>query len=60
MNQTLKNPPVIFTLSEVKLFRILFHELSIPELAIFFSKSENHVTALIKELELKRNEECHA
>lgn len=59
-NLTLPNPPAVFTLGEIKLFRLLYHELSISELAIFFQKSEKHVTELITELALKRKEPSHA
>jgi hypothetical protein len=47
---------VIFTLGEIRLLKSLYHELSLDELAILLRKSSKDITALVRELGLKREE----
>jgi hypothetical protein len=56
VSKTLRTPPVIFTLGEIRLLKSLYHELSLDELAILLRKSSKDITALVRELGLKREE----
>lgn len=55
-----KNPPSFFTLGEIRLLKSLYHELSIEELAIFFRKTPAEIQSIANELNLKKQEVCHA
>lgn len=55
-SQNFQPLPALFTLGEIRLMKILYHEMSIAQLAAFFRKSTQDITELVEELELKKEE----
>lgn len=53
-SQNFQALPELFTLAEIRLLKVLYHELSLEELAIFFAKPKESITDMAKELALKK------